>query len=199
MDGAGGRTSRVVPSRRSGRVMSASQHRSRRGTSRRWRATASHTADLFSHLGPRGDRVRSHPEPKSCERQALALRDDGLKTALPAYTVERRDAVHSCKPKACRTRPELGPRRLLAQEEPAPHEVFRPAAGTSLDPRLEETCPGPRRGSSSKGVRSRSGRRAQVTGSGPARSPGLRHVAGWRRSDAARPLNLDGRPPPTAW
>ena len=85
------------------------------------RASDARRQDLFSHLGPRGDRVRSHPEPKSCERQALALRDDGLKAALLARTVERRDAVHSCKPKACRTRPELGPRRLLAQLTAAGH------------------------------------------------------------------------------
>ena len=85
------------------------------------RAPDARRQDLFSHLGPRGDRVRSHPKPKSCERQALALRDDGLKTALLACTVERRDAVHSCKPKACRARPELGPRRPLAQLPAAGH------------------------------------------------------------------------------
>ena len=85
------------------------------------RARDASRQNLFLHLGPCGDRVRSHPEPKSGERRALALCDDGLKTALLACTVERRDAVHSCKPKACRTRPELGPRRPLAQLPTAGH------------------------------------------------------------------------------
>jgi hypothetical protein len=71
--------------------------------------------DLFSHFSPRGDRVRSHPEPKSCERQAGALRYHALKTALLAGALERRHAVHSSKPESHRAQPKLRPRRLLTQ------------------------------------------------------------------------------------